>query len=336
MVRMRSPVQSWSVAPKNRPARGGFLLYYGLHMFAVSRNVLGAFVLVCLGIGGAFLMRIQVPLADKASSGDAFAAPVYASSWYDKSFFDRAYEQAQGESAPGVIAGLSAHHLLVADKMAATFEAMRNDEVKTIVLIGPNHFSMGMSEQQVSFGSWGTPYGIVETDRDAAEKLLAAVPSLRHEEVAFSGEHSIGVLTPFVARSFPQAKIVPIILGEKEGEPSEVTSAHALALGEAIARELPGALVVASVDMVHGQPTNYTAEQDELILALLDRQGWCEHAVCDFDLPIDSNPSLRALFAFLHAREVREWQLVYHGSSLEMGATRDTEENVSHILGVFK
>lgn len=256
----------------------------------------------------------------------------FAHGWQPKSQFDQAYDKSSGTPVDGVAAGLVAHHLLVADKIAEVFEDMARDDVTTVVIVSPNHFSVGSSPMQTTVGTYTTPYGDLSIDSDAVTLLRESVPGLAHEEMSFAGEHGIAALTPFVKRSFPNAQLVPIILHES------LAADDAFALGAAIARELPNAVLVASVDMVHERDAGYTAYWDEQILRFLADEPSvqrCAASPCAFDYPIDSNASLRTLLGFANARGATQWTLTHHGSSLAMGATDDPLENTSHILGYF-
>lgn len=246
-----------------------------------------------------------------------------------KEFFDTAYDRIDVDTEREAIAGLSAHHLLIPDKIAEVFATFATKKSVTLVLVSPNHFSVGISAAQTTVGTWATPYGDVEVDDVAIDELLSSVSFLRLETLAFPNEHGIAALTPFVARSLPNAKIVPIILDES------LASEDAWALGETIARELPDAILIASIDMTHYQDAEYTAENDAQVMALLDSAMECAATHCGFDFDIDSNASLRTLLGFVYAKGGGEWRLTHHGSSLEMGATTKPADNTSHILGYF-
>ncbi len=284
--------------------------------------------------GGAWLLFAAMLLAFVAGffvvrPSKFVDAPVYSSGMYGKNFFDAAYDRVRRgvmltPSNDTPTSALVAHHLLVADKIAGVFDVIANEDVRTVVIVSPNHFSIGSSVAQVSKGSWKTPYGVVLSDVEAVETLLDAVPELRYDEFAAPHEHGIGALTPFVVRSFPNAKLVPIMLDES------LSADVAWRLGEAIAKELPDAVLVASVDMTHNRDADYTAENDAKVMTIIEKGENYET-----QLDIDSNASLRALFGFNQARKTQVWHMTHHGSSLDMGATTDWRENTSHILGYF-
>ena len=282
-------------------------------------------LLFALGIvlGGTRVTRVSTNTAPSATS------PVYSSELHTKEFFDHAYEVADGRPTPGIQSLLVAHHLLVADAMAEDFEDAVSNEVKTVVIVSPNHFGVGPSPAQVTFGEYVTPYGNVQSDSVVAQKLIAVYPKLVHSEAAFSNEHGIYALTPFVKKSFPNAKIIPIILYDS------LPATEAYQLGQTIAEQLPDALLIASVDMTHYQPADYTAANDAKVLQRISDSWLCDGTVCVDNLDIDSNSSMRVLFGFNSARGATSFQLTRHDSSLGLGATGDYHENTSHILGYF-
>ena len=327
---------AWSTICERRLASLAHLDWFAKvvewHVFMLRRQKIvsggaGLIILAALGVGylvgrhGLAEYPIVVEVAD--------VRPTYSSGLQTKEYFDRAYDEAQGTPVAGVMSGLSAHHLLIGSDIATVFEDLASDEVKTVVLVSPNHFARGRSVAQVSKGQWSTPYGTVMTDDDAVDELLAANLMLRHEEVAYENEHGIFGLTPFVKRSFPNAKIVSIILDDR------LSAEDAWQLGQEIASTLPKAVLIASVDMTHYHDVDYTAANDEKVLQLLADGGMCGVTPCTAELDVDSNASLRVLFGFNAEHGAQSWYLTHHGSSLAMGATRDWHDNTSHILGYF-
>lgn len=256
-------------------------------------------------------------------------------SYGDKSreFFDEAYVAAAATPLPEIPAAppraaVTAHHLLVADRIAALFQALGRTDKPTIVIMSPDHFDAGRSPAQVSRGTWTTPYGNVDSDQAAIDKLLQAAPVLKADESAFPREHGIAAITPFVARSFPGARIVAIALQEK------LTAEDRALLGVRIAETLPNAVVIASVDMSHYLPSLPAAFHDELTLRRL-AAGGCD---CSSDLETDSTAVLDVLLEANGKRGEQIWHLTHHGSSLAaLGATANAawRENTSHILGYF-
>ncbi|MFA6431221.1 MAG: AmmeMemoRadiSam system protein B [Candidatus Margulisiibacteriota bacterium] len=112
--------------------------------------------------------------------------------------------QASQKIASGkILAGILPHHFLASDMMVDFFERIkRSEKPKTIILIGPNHFKQGNSAVSISSLPWKTPFGIVQS----------APLGIKEDPLAFSGEHSVGVIIPFIKYYFPESKIIPILI----------------------------------------------------------------------------------------------------------------------------
>lgn len=300
------------------------------------RGIFWGMMIVCVATGGfwAGLKSVHAPAIAQVAmsfarlpvSGDLVSGTdriVFSSGLQGKEFFDQVYATAGTIEHVNAVSAITAHHLLVADKIAALFAGLASDSVRTVVLISPNHFSVGRSVAQTSEGVWETPYGFVQSDADAVRKLETDVPRLKDEERTFVHEHGIAAITPFVARSFPNAKIVPLVLADS------LTIEDARLLGSAVANDLPDAIVIASVDMSHYLPSAVADFHDDTTLRAIAAGGG------DIDLEIDSNPSLQTLFAVNAARGTQTWHQTHHGSSLHMGAAKTFTDDTSHILGYF-
>ena len=78
------------------------------------------------------------------------------------------------------------------------------------------------------------------------------------EEFGFNNEHGIAALTPFVKKSFPNAKLVPIVIDET------LSQDDAEKIGAAIALQLPESVVIGSMDMSHFLPAQVTEYHDKV------------------------------------------------------------------------
>src|SRR5208283_5298480 len=81
--------------------------------------------------------------------------------------------RSSSDSAGDVRWGIVSHHLLIR-KLIAEFFLRLSEEVhpKTIVVIGPNHFSQGHHTIAVSRLSWKTPFGAVNTNQEIVNMLV--------------------------------------------------------------------------------------------------------------------------------------------------------------------
>jgi hypothetical protein len=116
--------------------------------------------------------------------------------------------------APGerISAGIVTHHFLASGLMVRFFATLHAESSpETIILLGPNHFHHGSANISLSSLPWKTPFGVMETDRRIVQQIKAAT-SLPEDPEAFTGEHSVGVLVPFLRYYFPHSRVVPILV----------------------------------------------------------------------------------------------------------------------------
>ncbi|MEK7094771.1 MAG: AmmeMemoRadiSam system protein B [Patescibacteria group bacterium] len=291
--------------------------------------VLPILTIVSFGLGISFgLNRID----DTTSHRDAnfaiekktvttFPPPIQS-----KAFFDNAIQKANSRLITNKDAARSAvvaHHLLVADGIATTMSSLSSG-ASLVVVVSPNHFSVGRSAILTTKGSFNTPYGVLESDADAVDALILRIPRLQTDDLPFYREHGIQNLTPFIKHFFPQARIVSIVVDES------ASAEDMTAIGNAIGQGLPNAVFIASADMSHYLPEDAQMFHDDVTMACIERGG-CPGT----DLEVDSNRALDLLFAVNEARDTQAFELSSYTSSLSLGATKDWRENTSHIQGVF-
>jgi predicted class III extradiol MEMO1 family dioxygenase len=109
------------------------------------------------------------------------------------------------------------------------YQAARGARYGTIVLVGPSHFVPFQGVSVWSTGAWQTPFGDVSVDERLASAIAAVAPEVLVDRAdAHDREHSLELQLPFVAHLWPEALIVPLVMGRQ-------SRATAFALGNAIA-----------------------------------------------------------------------------------------------------
>src|SRR3989338_9269583 len=234
-----------------------------------SRTILIVIAILLLTQAGLLFVAFwQMNESDAVFSRFADYDVAHSSYFQSKEFYDSAYEQGTSQiitSYERVYGGVIPHHLIVKDKIAAFFSGLKHYEYETVVLIGPNHFNAGNDHTLVSGASWETPYGVLLPDYDVLSELLG-VEGVSLEEDPFIIEHSISGLVPFIKKSLPGAKIVPIIARNRTSRAYHEQFAERIAA--VVDREKT--LVLASVDFSHYMPQQVADFHDETSRAVIE------------------------------------------------------------------
>lgn len=90
------------------------------------------------------------------------------------------------------------------------------DNVTRILLIGPAHTMAITGLAGVSASAMRTPLGDVLVDEEGM-KMLRPLPQVQIHDGAHSREHCLEVMLPFLQLIAPQAKIVPLVVGQGHG-----------------------------------------------------------------------------------------------------------------------
>jgi AmmeMemoRadiSam system protein B len=137
----------------------------------------------------------------------------------------------------------------------------------TVLLIGPNHWSVGSRFSLYAYGEWETPLGRVPVASDLAAALIESCHDLRIDEPAHAEEHSLEVELPFLQTRNPRVSIVPLIVGTMDYD--EVRGV-AEAVGEVLKSQSKPVLVAISNDMNHYEPDGLTRQKDRYALDAIE------------------------------------------------------------------
>ncbi len=143
------------------------------------------------------------------------------------------------------------------------YNQVKDPACEVVVILGTNHTAPGLRKIALYPGDgFRTPLGTAPVDGEIVSALLAASPDCVADAAPHVREHSVEVQVPFIQHLFPQATIVPAIVGETD--PALFTR-----FGAALAGVLKGrrALVVASSDLSHYPSAAEAEEVDRKTLA---------------------------------------------------------------------
>lgn len=249
---------------------------------------------------------------------------IHVSTMMDVAFFNDAYAQApQLPEIPEDTRGaVVPHHLLPAPITAAFFNQFPW-QPKRVIIVGPDHLHRATAPAVVSKAMWKTPYGMIFPDEKGIATLLAS-GMIKSEETVFEDEHSIAALVPFVKHSFPDAKIIPIVVQNRFDFSIANMLAEALPIDE-------HTLVIASVDFSHGQADRVAQLHDAKSRAVLS--SFEIDALQD--LEIDSPASLAVLLGVMQKQGAEKMTLLKNTNSAQVTQDRDASEGTSYVYVAF-
>jgi MEMO1 family protein len=157
--------------------------------------------------------------------------------------------------------------------MASAFRAVARRPVRTIVLMGPVHRDPQSGFFLPESDAFATPLGEIAVDERVVSVLLARDPVFTRNDIFHLEEHCLEVQLPFLARLFPEAAVVPVLVGSR-GQAAARTLAAGLA---ALLEDDPGStLCIVSSNMASymaGGDADRECTAMESLLAAGDWQG---------------------------------------------------------------
>jgi len=135
--------------------------------------------------------------------------------------------------------------------------------VEHIIIMGPNHTGEGSGFSVFPKGSWKTPLGEVEVDRELAQKLIEKSQYLEEDYSAHLYEHSIEVQLPLLLYLSSKIKIVPICLGSGRLEDWKNIGKEIASVVKEFNKQV---LVIASSDMSHYEPDSIARSKDKIAI----------------------------------------------------------------------
>jgi AmmeMemoRadiSam system protein B len=210
----------------------------------------------------------------------------------------------------GIRAGIVTHHFLASGLMVRFFSTLRaGTSPETIILMGPDHFHHGSARISLSSLPWKTPFGVLETDPGIVQQFKAAT-NLQEDPEAFTGEHSVGVLVPFLKYYFPHSRVVPILV-DVNAQENQLMEMRGVLSG--LLRN-PQVLVVLSMDFSHNSAASIADSQD----------AQARQALADLDLSkveslnVDCRKGLWLLLASLRDLGPVKVQVSEHNNSAQL------------------
>ncbi|MBN2380304.1 AmmeMemoRadiSam system protein B [candidate division WOR-3 bacterium] len=155
---------------------------------------------------------------------------------------------------------------------AEAFNQLRDRNIKTVVMIGPQHRVPAAYIQVYPDGVWESPLGNLEVDSDLAARFADFNDAFKLDSDSHKPEHSIEVQIPPLAMVLPETRIVPILTTAYRRENVSIL-ARAL---ESLVGKDSSILALVSSDLYHGESYSECKASDSRTIELvsdLDADG---------------------------------------------------------------
>lgn len=257
--------------------------------------------------------------------------PIDAARFLDRPEFRRVWSSAKAKTVSGnIIAGTVNHHVLASDLLANFFLtlAVNRPDATRIVILSPDHFYAGRSQISTHTRPYQTPDGILDIDTKAVRTLVDNRDAVLENGSMYEVEHGIGALTPFIKKTMPHVRIIPIsIKGNADLEASKKLAAAIEKLDDG------KTIFIISADMSH-----YLSKKTALKNDLETKQWLQEKNESTMskakDTHTDSGRQFVTLFDFLNTQYPKaKFQLLDQGISSSYGG--DDQNTTSYLNGVW-
>ena len=126
-------------------------------------------------------------------------------------FFSFARSSAVSNAAGPRVTGIVVpHHAVALDLIEETFRCSANQDIKRIILLSPDHFRRSTTPFATTLEDFQTLGGCVKSDDEAVNEILKN--NSTSTSTLFFREHGVQILLPYIAKYFPNAKVLPIAL----------------------------------------------------------------------------------------------------------------------------
>jgi len=225
---------------------------------------------------------------------------------------------------------IAPHHNIVAEERFQLFRKVA-DRIsytpKTILLMSPNHYSIGSRSIQIYDGELTTEFGPVYTDTE----MIKTVESLGGEvdNNNFYREHGIRVILPDLRRVFPDTKVVPLMISDRISQSrldEFITKLH---------QECDQCLLVASADMSHYQPYELSELHDRLTISKLQERDRTAFTAEGQQAEVGPPHILSSALLWAELNDHQQFDLFMHTNSVAIDKTYYAE-GTTHILGWYQ
>jgi AmmeMemoRadiSam system protein B len=165
-----------------------------------------------------------------------------------------------------ILGGIAPHHGLAVDMIERFYEEISSQnpqKISRVWLLSPDHFKRVKNHVAVCGDDWQTTSRVLEADA-AAKSGFSGMKVVETDARLFFEEHGITIHIPLIARYFPNATVVPMILK------SNIPDVALLILKNYMLGVMDeGDVIILSMDLSHYKTPEEMALEDERTLKVL-------------------------------------------------------------------
>ncbi|MBN2738957.1 MAG: AmmeMemoRadiSam system protein B [Spirochaetales bacterium] len=157
--------------------------------------------------------------------------------------------------------------------MAAAFQATAKRPVKNVVILAPIHHERNQGIYFPESKFFLTPLGAVTVNLPLIKEILSCGTGMLQGDIPHLEEHCIEVQLPFIRFLFPQAQIVPVLLGDLKPKHIKLLR-NSLQLS--LAEKMNSTLFVISANLTAMLPKERADKEAALLLDKIQANAWEE------------------------------------------------------------
>lgn len=296
-----------------------------------------ALLFVLIGLIGSvlFLQRIHSSKLSSTTSPkdtETLKRVEHSSHLFDPTFFSQAYDkgkQYEKITNEPIFGGIVPHHLLAAPLIAGFFKEIENQKITTVILLSPNHYGVGPYNIASSKGVWTTVFGDLETDISKVSQLERDKAAFVNEDL-FDTEHGIYSIIPFIKKTFPSSKLVPIVI---KGGTSKQECDNLVQVLNSIVDDRT--LILVSSDFSHYLPSNQADLHDNESITAIESFDTDKIFNIDHVKNIDSPESVYTLLKIMQLKKAVKSILIENTNSAKLTNHPEVQSTTSYVTMYF-
>jgi AmmeMemoRadiSam system protein B len=230
----------------------------------------------------------------------------------------------EGGAAPRILGGITPHHGLAMDMIVRFYERIASREARRVWLLSPDHFRRAGNYAAVCDEDWRTADRVLEADA-VAKSGFSGMGVVETNARLFAGEHGITLHIPLIARFFPNAAVVPMVLK------SNIPDVALLMLKNYMLSVMgEGDAIILSMDLSHYKTPEGMALEDERTLEVLTNL----EALKTDGLDVDARRTASLVLRLFRELGAKKGVVMEHADSSDISGHR-VESGTSYATIVF-